>query len=364
MKKSVQSSLMAAALLLSLSSISVNAQSVSQDSLRMARTQSFTGTVTYDGSGAGTAGPNGSYFGYNAGHSTTGDRNSFYGAEAGFSNTTGVSNNFFGYRAGYSSTTATGNAYFGTNAGYATTTGGTNSLFGNLSGYSMTTGENNTFMGSYAGYSHSTGTRNVFIGAHAGSPNTSGNYNTMLGNRAGFLNVSGTGNVFLGYYAGGQELGSNKLYIANSNTTTPLIYGDFTTGQLVLNGKVGISTSTFPTAVGPADVSNYKLFVKGGILTEEVRVRTGWADYVFQPQYQLKSLASVEKFIKENGHLPNVPSAKTVENEGLSLGEIAKIQQEKIEELTLYLIDQNKKIELQQRQIDDLKAAMQGLEKK
>lgn len=357
MKKSVQSSLVAAALLLSFTSLSANAQSVSQDSLHSARTQSFSGTVTYDGSGAGTGGANGSYFGYNAGHATTGDRNSFYGAEAGASNTTGVSNNFFGHRAGYSSTTSTGNAYFGSSAGYATTTGGTNSLFGNLSGYSMTTGENNTFMGSYAGYSHSTGTRNVFIGAHAGSPNTSGNYNTMLGNRAGFLNVSGTGNVFLGYYAGGQELGSNKLYIANSNTTTPLIFGDFDASQLVLNGKVGISTSTFPTSVGSADVSNYKLFVKGGILTEEVRVRTGWADYVFLPEYKLKDLGQVEKYISENGHLPNVPSAKKVEEEGLSLGEITKIQQEKIEELTLYLIEQNKKLQDLQEQFDKLRRA-------
>lgn len=228
----------------------------------------------------------------------------------------------------------------------------------------MTTGENNTFVGSYAGYSHSTGTRNVFIGAHAGSPNTSGNYNTILGNRAGFLNVSGAGNVFLGYYAGGQELGSNKLYIANSNTTTPLIYGDFDASKLTINGKTSIGTSNFPDVIGSTNITNYKLYVKGGILTDEVRVRTGWADYVFLPQYQLKDLGQVEKYINENGHLPNVPSAKKVEEEGLSLGDIARIQQEKIEELTLYLIDQNKKIELQQRQIDNLKAAMQGLEKK
>lgn len=63
---------MAAALLLSFTSLSVNAQTINGDTSRAARTQSFTGTVTYDGSGAGTGGSNGSYFGYNAGHATTG----------------------------------------------------------------------------------------------------------------------------------------------------------------------------------------------------------------------------------------------------------------------------------------------------
>ncbi|MBC8644628.1 hypothetical protein H9W95_12920 [Flavobacterium lindanitolerans] len=62
-------------------------------------------------------------------------------------------------------------------------------------------------------------------------------------------------------------------------------------------------------------------------------------------------MAEVETFIKENGHLPNVPSAAKVAEEGLELGEMAKIQQEKIEELTLYLIEQNKKIEELTKQV-------------
>ncbi|NHN25780.1 hypothetical protein FIA58_008850 [Flavobacterium jejuense] len=111
------------------------------------------------------------------------------------------------------------------------------------------------------------------------------------------------------------------------------------------DGRVGIGTENTPTAIGSANLSAYKLYVKGGILTEEVRVRTGWADYVFANDYNLKSLAEVENFIVKNKHLPNVPSAKQVEEEGVSLGEMARIQQEKIEELTLYIIEQNKRIE-------------------
>ncbi|VXB91761.1 conserved exported hypothetical protein [Flavobacterium sp. 9AF] len=111
------------------------------------------------------------------------------------------------------------------------------------------------------------------------------------------------------------------------------------------DGRVAIGTENTPATIGAANLNAYKLYVKGGILTEEVRVRTGWADYVFADDYHLKPLAEVENFININKHLPNVPSAKQVEEEGVSLGEITKIQQEKIEELTLYIIEQNKRIE-------------------
>jgi hypothetical protein len=101
---------------------------------------------------------------------------------------------------------------------------------------------------------------------------------------------------------------------------------------------------TFPTTTGSINVSGYKLFVKGGILTEEIRVSlaTTWADYVFKKDYKLPSLQAVEKHIQEKGHLINVPSADEVAASGINLGEMSKIQQEKIEELTLYIIEQNK----------------------
>ncbi len=70
-----------------------------------------------------------------------------------------------------------------------------------------------------------------------------------------------------------------------------------------------------------------------------------WADYVFEDGYYLRPLSEVEFFIKVNGHLPNVPPAKEIEKEGLDLGEANRILMEKVEELTLYLIEQNKRIE-------------------
>lgn len=118
-------------------------------------------------------------------------------------------------------------------------------------------------------------------------------------------------------------------------------------GTTKLNGQVGIGQTfgSFPTTVGSVDVSNYKLFVNGGVLANEIRVRTGWADYVFAKDYALKPIAEVEKFIASKGHLPNVPSATEVADSGINVGDMARIQQEKIEELMLYIIQQNKRIE-------------------
>lgn len=126
-----------------------------------------------------------------------------------------------------------------------------------------------------------------------------------------------------------------------------------TVQEVGTSGKVGIGTTNFPTTIGGANISAYRLFVKGGILTEELRVRTGWADYVFEDNYQLKPLSEVEAYINENGHLPNVPSATEVEEEGISVGEMTKIQQEKIEELTLYIIEMKKEVEALKARLND-----------
>ncbi len=110
------------------------------------------------------------------------------------------------------------------------------------------------------------------------------------------------------------------------------------------NGAVSISTDQAPLSVGTNNTSAYRLYVKGGILTEELLVQTGWADYVFDKNYQLPSLLEVEKHIEAKGHLPNVPSEKEVVENGLNVGKMAVTQQEKIEELFLYVIQLNKDI--------------------
>jgi hypothetical protein len=85
---------------------------------------------------------------------------------------------------------------------------------------------------------------------------------------------------------------------------------------------------------------------QGNISAKKVKVtQTGWADYVFDSAYALKPLNEVDDFIKLNKRLPGIPAAKEIESAGLDMGEIIKKQQEKIEELTLYIIQQNKRLE-------------------
>ncbi|MXN92145.1 hypothetical protein GR160_13000 [Flavobacterium sp. Sd200] len=276
-----------------------------------------------------------------------------FGLNAG---TSGTGNAFFGYSAGY-----TAPNYGMTNStimGYLTggESGTDNVLIGNKTGQYFTDGYENVFVGATAGQYSTENSYNVLVGFGSGANITYGN-NTMLGHKAGY-STSGGGNIFLGYNAGYNEISSNKLYIENSSSSTPLIWGDFANDLLKFNGKVGIGlgTAAFPTTGGSINVAAYKLIVNGGILAKEVRVATTWADYVFEDNYKLPTLPEVEQYINENGHLPNVPSAKQIEEDGIEVGEMAKIQQEKIEELTLYAIQQQKQLEKQQKEIDELKA--------
>lgn len=98
------------------------------------------------------------------------------------------------------------------------------------------TENDNVFIGYNAGTANTSGDFNVFLGSGAGVANTSGSQNTFIGFEAGSSNLTGLGNVFIGYQAGASETGSNKLYIDNSNTTTPLLYGDFSTDEITING--------------------------------------------------------------------------------------------------------------------------------
>lgn len=327
-----------------------------------------TGTLTSGGSGAGASG-SGTYYGYKAGQYATGSANTLIGSNAGGNTDLGNENTFVGTSSGNNNTTGSSNTFLGMSSG-TTNTGDNNTLIGCRSGYNMVSGSDNTYVGFSSGR-YLRGTQNICIGSNSGTATSSGSgaRNIFIGYNSGYNNVTGSGNVFIGHNAGSGSTGSNKLIIENTNNiTTPLIWGDFSTDQVKLNGKVGVGgITTFPTTAGSANVSAYQLFVKGGILTEEVRVmlQSTWADYVFEEGYALPTLKEVESFINENGHLPNVPSAAQVAQDGIELGQIATIQQEKIEELTLYIIQQQKEIEemkaQHQKDVEELKAMVKQL---
>lgn len=303
-----------------------------------AQTSIATSTLNSWGYQVGVSGIGATYFGYQAGTaasgSSIGNYNTCFGSNAGSNQLGSTKNTFLGYNAG-NFNNGYDNVYLGFNAGSRSATDASN------------------------------GTQNVVIGNNAGHYGGSSQYafqsnNTIIGFNAGKYIMGSGGNILIGSNTGPtspSSLVSNQLFIDNVGGTTPLIWGNFATAsrQVKLNGKVGIgAVGTFPIAAGGADVSAYKLFVTGGILTYEVRValNTTWADYVFAKNYNLIPLTEVENYITTNGHLPNMPSGTQVKADGINVAEMARIQQEKIEELTLYIIDQNKRIEALEAKIN------------
>jgi len=187
---------------------------------------------------------------------TTGWNNMALGADALAANTTGQANTAVGAQSLYSNTNggenvAIGNwALLGGNGAYNVAVGASsmnsnsssqfNTAVGRLSLYSISYGAHNTAIGQQAGGSLTSGASNAILGSEALLLATTGSNNIAIGRDAGHSVVTGSANIFLGYQAGYSETGSNKLYIANSNTATPLIGGDFSAKTLTVAGNASI----------------------------------------------------------------------------------------------------------------------------
>lgn len=117
-------------------------------------------------------------------------------------------------------------------------------------------------------------------------------------------------------------------------------------GNIFTNANVGVGTQLFDDGS-----DHYRISVDGAIRAKRVRVYTSWADYVFNKEYDLPTLEEVEQHIKEKGHLKDIPSAKEVEEKGIELGEMNKLLLQKVEELTLYMIEMKKEINTLKTQI-------------
>lgn len=153
--------------------------------------------------------------------------------------------------------------------------------------------------------------------------------------------------IVIGQY--GTYKPDHKFVVANGSA---LIEGDIFT-----DSNIGIGT----TNVGGAD--NWKLAVNGKIRAKEIKVETGWSDFVFESDYKLPTLEEVEEHIQKNGHLKDIPSAKEVEENGVLLGEMDSKLLQKIEELTLYMIEMNKKIQKLEEENKVLKEKVTQLKK-
>lgn len=134
-------------------------------------------------------------------------------------------------------------------------------------------------------------------------------------------------------------------------------YGDvnwLTRMSIKNNGDVNIDGRL---AIGTNNCSGYALNVEGVIGARKVKVKTGqWCDFVFDKDYQLMSLGNLENYLNEHRHLPNVPSEAEVLENGIDVAEMDAILLRKIEELVLYVIEQDKKISNLEAQIDELQS--------
>jgi hypothetical protein len=151
---------------------------------------------------------------------------------------------------------------------------------------------------------------------------------------------------FPGYGLYYQDDGDRFVMKSSAADTTPSLVVD------IDSNWVTIATDT--------PKPGYELSVNGQIVCEEILVQdsANWPDYVFDETYPLQPLDELEAHIKERRHLPGIPTASEVEKEGFSLGDMQKRMMEKIEELTLYVIDQNKKLSAQDERIRQLEAQL------
>jgi len=179
---------------------------------------------------------------------------------------------------------------------------------------------------------------------------------TTVGNRIGaiyFTNLQGQSDAHRQVAAIWAENGGGTQY--------PLLTG----GRLVFMTKASaagvqskmVFTEQGNLGIGTEDTQGYKLAVAGQMIAERIKVELqgSWPDYVFADDYKLPPLAEVAAYLKENKHLPDMPAAEEVQKNGLDVGEMNKQLLKKVEELTLYLLKQDEKIQQLTEEIKTLK---------
>jgi hypothetical protein len=179
------------------------------------------------------------------------------------------------------------------------------------------------------------------------------NIRNNIASRAGLTleNDAGSQTNFYKQASGNYDANDVILYSAQGDTRI------YTSGverlRITSSGNIGIGTSSPKEA----------LSVNGNIRSKQIKVEEqNWPDYVFKPGYNLLTLSELKNYIDLNQHLPNMPSEQDVSKNGLNLGEIVKLQTQKIEELTLYLIEKDRQVAEQNKRLKQQEARLAALE--
>jgi len=343
---------------------------------------------------------------------------------AGASNSSGQYNCLFGYSAGASNGTGWENSFFGDWAGGYNLSGRYNSCFGAGAGLGNTVENNNTFLGAFADVDSGASALPVNNATAIGYTSLVAQSNSLvLGGVNGFNDV--TVETFVGIgtptpdrqlvVEGGQALGKFRRYSATTPTHAPAFlferargsniapldisagdylgkvqfrgrvsgnmpeYGalafiasdksqngrfsfldrDLVTERMVIlnTGNVGVGT-TAPTE--RLDVAG-NLRVRGGIVYGAPSVAV--PDYVFDNGFRLMPIVKLEEYVRREKHLPNIPKASEIQTNGVNLGELQMKMLEKIEELTLYTVEQARQIQEDRRSIREQQKTIEKLER-
>jgi hypothetical protein len=339
-----------------------------------------------------TTGFSNSFIGYKAGRAnSTGNYNVFIGERSGYNNTIGLGNTFIGDSAGCKNTSGNlnvfiggwagqenidgyNNVFLGTNAGALSKSGAYNIGIGINSGLNISTGTRNTYVGAFTGQSNMTGQYNVSLGISAGLQATGGDGNTYLGAYAGRNNLTGNGNICIGYSAGRDETGSQRLYIANSATATPLVFGELDNGRVVINGNSAsnISSNNFFVngsaggLVSWLNVSDRRL--KHDIVTipdalQKVLQLRGVNFFWNNPVPGMEGLQM--GFIGQEAETV-VPEVVSVNNDHYSMqyAPITALLVEAVREQQKQISNQNEQIKSYKSENDNLKSQLQSIQEK
>ncbi|GAB4014318.1 hypothetical protein [Spirosoma koreense] len=214
------------------------------------------------------------------------------------------------------------------------------------------------------------------MGYLAGSKLTTGNNNIIIGPKSGTTVSDGSDNVLMGYNCQAEEgifngiaigtksrvAASNSLILGNSvnvgiGTSAPKQKLEVVADKADESG-LRLSNLTSQSKTSQATDQFLAVNEQGDVIKARYQLRINnpseWSDKVFSSAYQLRPLSAVADYVCQHGHLPGVPSAEQVTKEGVDLVKINATLLEKVKELTLYTIQQDRKVELQQARIDRL----------